>query len=349
MQSEKIIDIDSLVEKISEEVPQGVDVRTDTQTQSLYYDLKEIRHNLRQQEDEILLNEDQQAIMPSWQAVIEQTINLLSKHTKDLEIAAWLVEGLVREHAYQGLIVGCQLLKHLVDQYAEIIYPEADEDGDVSRLLAVAMLNGSQYPGTVTSAINLAPVIELTEHSLTIWELYQLQGLSSEQLAEHPLVKSFESVSQEQKSLIVETWQQSLIAITELDTALTNAYSKQAPSLAQLTQAISGSLKMFKHILNTFYPDESSEPEILTEKTIESDKAVGRQIAINAIKTALEYYQHTEPHSPILYLLQRSLRWSEQSLQQILSEIIVHEELEFDFARILGMPSMGHHSEKGKS
>jgi type VI secretion system protein ImpA len=347
MSTENIIDIANLIAPISQDAPQGIDVRSDAKVQSLYYDLKETRHNLRQQEDELLLSDDDNTLLPSWQAVIQQAETLLSSHSKDLEIAAWLVEGLVREHGYQGLIAGCQLLIQLVNQYAEVIYPEADEEGNVTRLMSIAMLSGSAHPGTVTSAINLTPITEVADVNFNMWELYQLQSIPSEQLGAQALVKAFDKLSDEQRSAIMTMWETTLQAINDLDTSLTAAYAKEAPSLVQLKEAISGALKLFKHILNTFYQGDLSIPE--ASPTEEEPQQHGsRQAAIKAIKMALGYYEDKEPHSPILYLLQRSLRWSEQDLQQIFSEIIVHDEMKEDMARALGMPFARDHVEQGE-
>ena len=347
MSTSNIIDIEMLLSPISDAASQGVDVRIDTKTQSLYYDLKEARHNLRQQEDELLLSDEDTTLLPSWQSVIQQAETLLTTHTKDLEIAAWLVEGIVREHGYQGLIVGCQLLTHLVNQYSDVIYPEADEEGNLTRLMSIAMLSGSAHPGTVTSAINLTPISNITDVNANIWDLYQLHNIPREQLSEQPLVKSIEKLSNEQRNSIMDTWNTALQAINDLDTSLTAAYAKEAPSLVQLKEAISGSIKLFKHILTTFYKNDVSDPEASPIEDV-PQKQTDRQTAINAIQMALGYYQDKEPHSPILYLLQRSLRWSEQDLHDIFSEIIVHDEMKEDMARVLGMPYERHHVEQGE-
>ncbi len=348
MSTDNIIDIEVLVAPISDEVPQGVDVRIDAKAQSLYYDLKEVRHNLRQQEDELLLSDDDNTLLPSWQAVIQQAETLLSTHTKDLEIAAWLVEGLVREHGYRGLTVGCQLLTHLVNQYAYVIYPEADEEGNVTRLMSIAMLSGSAHPGTVTSAINLTPIADFSDVNFNTWELYQLQHIPSEQLGEQSLVKAFDKLSDEQRSAIMVTWKTTLQAINDLDTCLTAVYAKDAPSLVQLKEAISGSLKLFKHILNIFYQKDLSVSEASPTEEKAPQKYGSRQAAIKSMQMALGYYEEKEPHSPILYLLQRSLRWSEQDLQEIFSEIINHDEMKEDMARVLGMPYAKNHVEQGE-
>lgn len=349
MATENIINIAELIAPISEDSPQGVNVREDSKAQSLYYDLKEIRHNLRQQEDDVLLSEEDNVLMPSWQAVVSQSVTLLSKHTKDLEIAAWLVEALVREHGYPGLIEGCQLLSQLVNQYGDVIYPEADEEGNATRVMSIAMLSGGAHPGTVTSAINLAPMAEVDDTTLNLWELYQLQNVPSDQLGEQALVKAFEKITEQQRNDILATWEQTLEAINNLDQTLTAAYEKQAPSLVQITDAISGSLKLFKHILKTFYQNDVSDPDPITEDGDNKTQLQhDRQTAINAMQMALGYYQDKEPHSPVLYLLQRSLRWSELDLPGIFSEIITHEEVEEDMARVLGMPYARNHAEQGE-
>ena len=348
MATDNIIDIAQFIAPISEEAPAGIDVRVEAKAQSLYYDLKEIRHNLRKQEDELLLNNADHASLPSWQGVIQQAHTLLCTHSKDLEIAAWLVEGLVREHGYQGLIAGAQLLTHLVNQYGEVIYPAADEEGHATRLMSIAMLSGSAHPGTVTSAINLTPLAELDDTTLNIWELYQLKNVPSEQLAQQHLVKSIEKLTEQQRDDILSTWEQSIQAIDDLDLSLSTAYNKQAPSLLQLKETISGSLKLFNHIVTTFYQQDVPGADTVSTEEHPVQSHSDRQAAINAMQMALGYYQDKEPHSPILYLLQRCLRWSDQDLHEIFSEIMVHDEMKEDMARVLGMPYASNQAEQGE-
>ena len=71
-------------------------------------------------------------------AVIKLAAEALSTKTKDLQLAAWLTEALLRQRGIGGLKDGFGLLHGLVANFWDTLYPEA-EDGDVE--LRVAPLN----------------------------------------------------------------------------------------------------------------------------------------------------------------------------------------------------------------
>src|SRR5688500_11387403 len=64
-----------------------------------------------------------------WALVIRLTSDALSKKSKDLQLAAWLTEGLLRKEGIQGLRQGIELLQPLLQQFWDGVYLELD-DGD---------------------------------------------------------------------------------------------------------------------------------------------------------------------------------------------------------------------------
>ena len=61
--------------------------------------------------------------------VIKLTTEALSKKSKDLQLAAWLTEALLRQQGAGGLADGLDLLRGLVENFWDSVYPEL-EDGD---------------------------------------------------------------------------------------------------------------------------------------------------------------------------------------------------------------------------
>lgn len=58
-----------------------------------------------------------------WPLVMRLATDALTFETKDLQIAAWLIEALVRMHGLAGLRDGLKLLRELIEQFWETIYP----------------------------------------------------------------------------------------------------------------------------------------------------------------------------------------------------------------------------------
>ncbi len=117
------IDTDSLLAPIPGENPAGEDVRYSP----IYDDLKEARRA----DDQLERGEWQREIKTSdWDKVISLAVDTLSRKSKDLQIAAWLTEALIRKEGFSGLAAGLKLLQGLLQGYWENMYPIIEE-GDV--------------------------------------------------------------------------------------------------------------------------------------------------------------------------------------------------------------------------
>ena len=62
--------------------------------------------------------------------VIKLATEALTKKTKDLWLATWLIEALVKKNGFDGLEEGLKLCQGIVDTFWDTLYPEI-EDGDV--------------------------------------------------------------------------------------------------------------------------------------------------------------------------------------------------------------------------
>lgn len=65
-----------------------------------------------------------------WPLVIRLTTDALTKRTKDLQLAAWLTEALLRRDGIAGLHDGLSLVQQMLEQFWDGVYPEID-DGDL--------------------------------------------------------------------------------------------------------------------------------------------------------------------------------------------------------------------------
>src|SRR5215471_2801816 len=113
---------DELLKPIAGANPGGVDLRYDP----VYDKVKEAR---REDDDAPQGEWTTTRKAAEWPTVIKLTKDALAGKSKDLQLAAWLTEALVRREGFAGLSSGLDLLSGLVEQYWEHLYPEID-DGD---------------------------------------------------------------------------------------------------------------------------------------------------------------------------------------------------------------------------
>src|SRR5438270_2863727 len=67
--------------------------------------------------------------LADWPTVIKLSTEALSKKSKDLQLAAWLTEALIKRNGMAGLLDGLQVLGALIETFWDNLYPEL-EDGD---------------------------------------------------------------------------------------------------------------------------------------------------------------------------------------------------------------------------
>jgi type VI secretion system protein ImpA len=114
--------LDELLTPIAGDNPAGSYLRYDP----IYDTIKEARR-----EDLDVPQGDWQTSLKTadWPAVIKLTTEALSKKTKDLQLAAWLMEARLRREGFVGLREGLELLERYILDFWDHLHPEL-EDGD---------------------------------------------------------------------------------------------------------------------------------------------------------------------------------------------------------------------------
>src|ERR1041384_2003652 len=113
---------DNLLKPIPGENPSGADLRYTP----VYDQIKEARRAEDDTNQGEWVRDVKKADYP---LVIKLATDALGNKSKDLQIAAWLTEALVRVEGFPGLQTGVQLLQDLTSTFWETLYPLL-EDGD---------------------------------------------------------------------------------------------------------------------------------------------------------------------------------------------------------------------------
>ena len=348
------IKLKELFKPISKENPVGSNLREDVSPQSLYYHIKDARTRARNIERKIQLGDQDLDAKADWKIVYDDAIEILTKHTKDIEVAVWLLESLIRRHSFAGLNLGFQLLYKLFDQYWETIYPLPDEEGVEARLAPLAGLNGEDLEGSLIQPISEVFITEgNTVGPFSLWE-YQ-QSLEIEKITDpKSLEKKIEqgSVMPESiKKAVSESsakfYQQLNDNISEcissfklLNRLLEEKCGRNAPSSSYTTQALENFqdhirfiLKDAPFVINTHNEiiNNEIEKQVLNESSselaysISSNNIDSRETALVLLIKIADFFKKTEPHSPIPYLLDRAVRWGNLPFPELLKEMINDE------------------------
>jgi type VI secretion system ImpA family protein len=150
--------LEKLLQVISPETPAGPDLR-DTAT-SVYREVKNAWERARRAERKLI--EGEETPPPDWSVVLKLAPEAIANKSKDLELAAWLTEALVRQQHFAGLLDGLKLLHRLIDSFWDRgLHPSPEKYGLEDSLRMLAALNGAAgAEGTIIQPINRVPLTE---------------------------------------------------------------------------------------------------------------------------------------------------------------------------------------------
>ena len=128
------IALDELLAPISEKAPAGTDLRYT----SFYEEIMEARRS----DDAVALGDWRHDVKAAdWNKVIKLCVAALSTKSKDLQIAVWLCESLIVVDGFSGFDAGLRLLKELMEEYWDSIYPLSSEEDLEYRAAPLDFLN----------------------------------------------------------------------------------------------------------------------------------------------------------------------------------------------------------------
>ena len=378
MATEATIDIEALLQPISEEKPQGDDIREDYSSDSIYYQIKDARAAARTAERQNLMSDDPDAIyqlVPEWQTVLRLAPQILTENGKDLEITAWYIEGLVREYGFAGLRDGFELTISLVEKYWDDLYPMPDEDGLESRVAPITGLNGEDGDGTLIGPIKqIALTQAYNSMPFAAWhyeQAYEIETITDPDKKQARIssggatMKIIEQSVLETPTNFFTNLKEDIIDCAEVYKKLVDLLDEKCGNESPPSSNIRKTIKRVQEIFgfltkNVIFAEagaaENESPEGhetgLAEGSASTQvKASGgsgvsidnaainnRDEAFRALLKVSEFFRKTEPHSPISYNLEQAVKWGRMSLPELLSELIPDERAREDFFKLTGIP-----------
>ncbi len=165
-----MIDITDLTQPIAASTPAGTDLRASGDNQ--YILLKDYRLSASQQERDALYDENAPRDFQYWRKIVELAPTLLKERSKDISIAAWLTEALIRLEGFSGLAQGLNLLSQLIINFWPDIYPQEDDDGLITKVVPLISLNGQQGEGTLIAPIYSIPLATNQDKEIAGWQYH---------------------------------------------------------------------------------------------------------------------------------------------------------------------------------
>ena len=355
MASGAVIDIQALVQPVSDEAPCGTDIRGDVSPGSVYYRLKDARSAARAAERAATLEDEPAGLMPEWRLILDLAPQVLAETTKDLEVAAWFIEALVRAHGLAGLRDGFEMSRQLVEGFWDGLYPLPDEDGMETRVAPFSGLNGEGGDGTLILPIRKIPLSE-GEPLFSGWQYEQaveVAQIADEERRERRLAEGALSMAQVEASFdqcsqaflrdLLEDCDGAIAAFSALNDAFTAAAGQESPP----TSNIRNRLDDLRRIIAGAASDRVMAPEAAGEADDAGETGADGAIAGNAgpaapagppgainsreqafqtLSKVADYFRRHEPQAPTAYVIENLIRRGNMSFQDLVAELLEDAE-----------------------
>jgi type VI secretion system protein ImpA len=294
-----------------------------------------------------------------WRAVANDCTAMLGR-SKDVQLAAWLVDAWIRQHQVEGFNAGADLLNGLLENHWDGLLPLI-EDGDSEARVAPFVWMNESLPLTLRLQV---PLIFLADHkpstlNLADWEQIISAGAVRER-------EDAESPSFTREQLIALVDKRTLHWLADLHDQLQASQEKwdavsrtldqrlgmDAPSLGKVADTLRKMQRACASLLDgrnpravasTPAPAAAPLPEMPTEEppmtaaastssaaqdasaAVPSGPITNRQDAYRMLEAAAAFLERTEPHSPTPYLVKRAVTWGNMSLADLMQEIVREE------------------------
>ena len=341
-----LIDIEALLTPLPGENPAGEDLR--------YSGLHDEIREARRAEDNLSQGDWQrEAKTAQWPKVVELATTTLANRSKDLQVGAWMSEALVHLYGFVGLRDGLKVLRGLQERFWDRLHPEMDGDDLDARANVLSSLDKAlEIP---LKSLPLTKSGTGADYSYIQWdestkfdfpesmdsldaEAYdRLTQLKTQAEAEKRVTgeawrkakgASARRFYEETYALVNECWQE----FEALDRVMDEKFGRQTPGLGALKKTLDDVRTLVEKLVKEkriLEPDGVGEaaPSNGTGEVAQMTVAItgpvrSREEALKRLAEVAHYFQTTEPHSPVSYLIQRAIKWGQMPLELWLEDVI---------------------------
>jgi len=360
-------DLETLLAPIEGDNPAGADLREDYSAQSIYYKLRDARAEARAAERAADASEgdgeSSTGQPPQWRTIRELAGRALAQ-SKDLEVAAWYTEALLRSDGMLGLKAGFALMQGLVDGFWDNLYPLPDEDGIVTRVAPVTGLNGESGAGTLIQPLRKLPLFLMQSgEMLMFWQYERSADLTKitdpDRIAARVAAGTIPFSDVENEAHAVGASALAMLrdqteAAETIWRTLSESLDNKAGSDSPPTRRVQEMLQQIGELCRKYAP-VGVEPAPGGQAGLSPPGPAGaagapgavaisvpgqisnREDALRMLSTVSDYFRRTEPHSPLAYTLAEAVRRGRLSLPDLLQEIVPDESTRFAILSSLGI------------
>jgi type VI secretion system protein ImpA len=328
-----------LLNPIAGDNPSGANLRYDP----VYDQIKEAR---RQDDTGPQGDWQRDRKVADYRQVVELASKVLAERSKDLQLAVWLTEAALHREKFPGLQQGLELVRALLEQFWDTLYPEIEDDDLEPRIVLLGWVGDR-----LVDAVNFTPI---TAGGLGLFHYKESRIVGSEEDAADSEAKqqsrqaaikegkttleSFDGDAASTSTAQYEAWLAAmdgcLAAVSSLGSFCDEKFGNDAPSFVSLRTSI----EEVRHTTNLILQKrpgrsvaseeaEEEQPELLQDPVADQAAAPARKRATAGIDPGFDpcdlddvtarlnavakFLRAQDSSSPAPYLLLRGYRWGE--------------------------------------
>jgi type VI secretion system protein ImpA len=273
-------------------------------------------------------------VPPDWKKVRDLAIGLLMR-SRDIQIAMHLTCALLSTEGFAGLLKGLSLLKGLLENYWDDVYPR-QEPGDDQPILRFNTLNTLNDPKKILNPIAQIKLTQSKAGEFSWRAIRSAQGNSvgSASNVNAPDPKFIDAAFIDTALPSLKQEQQEAKQALELSQSIASLLTEKSNS--SQTPNLSGLISLLKDI-NKFLTDKVLQRDTLeigtpiTTNDLQSPEKAGvagkkdgindRDDVIRTLDDICKYFERNEPSSPIPFLMQRAKKLLTMNFMDILRDM----------------------------
>jgi type VI secretion system protein ImpA len=285
--------------------------------------------------------------LADWPGVAKACEDLLSKRTKDLRVAGWLVDAWARLRGFAGLHDGLALTSQLVEQHWAHIHPLPDGGDQEQRIgnLSWLLHRVEELPRHISLATASA-----TGFNLIDLEAARAAGPTNGK-GDQPGAPNLASMQRAVSNKGLAAFEQQKASIdgclgelARLQALIDAALGVTGPSFGPARRALESARDAWVRLardsgvatlLGAGKPNEAAGitsdiaeavptfgGSLNTTNSATAGTLTSRSQALVQLRQVADYFRRTEPHSPVAYLADKAARWGDMPLHAWLRAVV---------------------------
>jgi type VI secretion system protein ImpA len=276
--------------------------------------------------------------LADWPQVIKLASDALATKSKDLQIAAWLTEGLAHQEGLAGLKSGLDLMRGLVEQHWDHLYPEL-EDGDTG--LRAAPLD---WVGRYLHPVIRSVPLNKSGHDFFRYKEARVTGYEADAAKDEKKLAARQAAIEDKKltaedfdkafDATPKAWYKQLVAdlndcgqaLQTLDGLAQAKFADAAPNFMDLQKGLDEVGDVARQLLTKKLQLDPDPPEATPSGALGEGPGGGgaagaagalapepanAEDAAGRIAVAVRFLRRADPKNPAPYLILRGFRWGE--------------------------------------